>query len=218
LTFILKLKMKSLFAYILFFVIGLLVGVILLQKIKNDYSSEQVEIIQNGIKNVSKLVVAEESFTQFYQYTDSNKYLFETLNFDKKLILIVSAKVLVSYDLQKMETEIDTLKKKIIIKKLPHEELIIVPSFSYYDFQQSIFNSFTKDELNAVQKSSIEKLKKTLQVSKSKAIAKERLLEELRQLWSVAEILGWTIEDKTDNQILAPVFKPTHKDTELQLK
>jgi len=83
-----------------------------LQKIKKDYSSEQVEIIQNGIKNVSKLVVAEESFTQFYQYTDSNKYLFETLNFDKKLILIVSAKVLVSYDLQKMETEIEPLKRK----------------------------------------------------------------------------------------------------------
>jgi len=210
--------MKSLFAYIVFFIFGILVGVILLQKFKKDYSSEQVEIIQNGIKNVSKLVVAEESFTQFYKYSDADKYLFETLHFDKKVILIVSAKVLVSYDLKKMETDIDTLKKNIIIKKLPQEELIIVPSFSYYDFQQSIFNSFTKDELNAVQTSSIEKLKKSLQVSKSKAIAKQRLLDELRQLWSIAEILGWTIEDKTDHHILATVFNPIHKDIELQLK
>jgi len=210
--------MKSLLTYLFFFIIGILVGVILLQKFKKDYRSEQVEIIQNGIKNVSKLVVAEESFTQFYKYSDADKYLFETLNFDKKLILIVSAKVLVSYDLKKMETEIDTIQKKIIIKKIPQEELIIVPSYTYYDFQQSMFNSFSKEELNAVQKSSIEKMKKTLQVSKSKDIAKQRLLDELHQLWSVAKILGWTIEDKTDHKILTPIFEPTHKDLELQLK
>ncbi len=194
--------MTKIATYILIFVIGLLVGIIILQKTKKDYSSEQVELIQNGIKNVSKLVVAEESFTQFYQYADSNKYLFETLNFDKKVILIVSAKVLVSYDLKKMKIELDSIHKKIVIKSIPKEELTIVPSYKYYDFQQSMFNSFTKEELNAVQKSSTEKLMKSLEVSKSKEIAKKRLLEELNQLWSVAKILGWKIEDQTENQLI----------------
>lgn len=184
------------------FIVGILVGIIFLLKYKKDYRSEQVEIIQNGIKNVSKLVVAEESFTQFYQYTDSDKYLFETLNFDKKVILIVNAKVLVSYDLKKMKIELDSINKKIIIKSIPKEELNIVPTYKYYDFQQSMFNSFTKEELNAVQKSSTEKLMKSLEVSKSKDIAKKRLLEELNQLWSVAKILGWKIEDQSENQLL----------------
>lgn len=184
------------------FIVGILVGIIFLLKYKKDYRSEQVEIIQNGIKNVSKLVVAEESFTQFYQYTDSDKYLFETLNFDKKVILIVNAKVLVSYDLKKMKIELDSINKKIIIKSIPKEELNIVPTYKYYDFQQSMFNSFTKEELNAVQKSSTEKLMKSLEVSKSKDVAKKRLLEELNQLWSVAKILGWKIEDQSENQLL----------------
>lgn len=210
--------MRRLLVYILVFIIGLLVGVVLLQKTKKDYRQEQVEIIQNGIKNVSKLVVAEESFTQFYQYSNADKYLFETLQFDKKVILIVKAKVLVSYDLKKMETEIDSIHKKIIIKKIPQEELTIVPSYQYYDFKQSVFNTFTKEELNAVQKSSVEKMKKSLEVSKSKDIAQKRLIEELNQLWSVAKIMGWTIEDQTQNKLIDSVLKPAFKDLELQLQ
>ena len=210
--------MRRLLVYILVFIIGLLVGVILLQKTKKDYRQEQVEIIQNGIKNVSKLVVAEENFTQFYQYSNADKYLFETLQFDKKVILIVKAKVLVSYDLKKMETEIDSIHKKIIIKKIPQEELTIVPSYQYYDFKQSVFNTFTKEELNAVQKSSVEKMKKSLEVSKSKDIAQKRLIEELNQLWSVAKIMGWAIEDQTQNKLIDSVLKPAFKELELQLQ
>lgn len=198
--------MKNLFIYILLFVIGFLAGILLLNKTKNKYQTEQIEIIRNGIKNVSKLVVAEEMFTEFYNYTDAEKYFFETVNFEKKVVLMVQARVLVSYDLKKMQTELDSVHKKIIIKNIPKEELTIIPTLKYYDLQQSMFNSFSKEELNLMQKSSIDKLQKNLQVSRSKDIAKKRLMEELTQLWSVAKIMGWTIEDQTDQKLLDSIF------------
>jgi hypothetical protein len=210
--------LKSVFIYLLVFVIGLLVGLLILNKTKTKYQTEQVAIIQNGIKNVSKLVVVEEMFTEFYNYTDANKYFFETVNFEKKVVLMVQARVLVSYDLKKMKTEIDSVQKKIIIKSIPEEELTIVPTFKYYDFQQSMFNSFTKEELNMMQKSSIEKLQKNLKVTHSKELAKKRLIEELNQLWSVAKIMGWTIEDQTEDKLFNTILNPIHKDPELNIK
>lgn len=209
--------LRRIFVYILIFVIGLLVGLLLLEKNKKNYQSEQIQIIQNGIKNVSKMVVAEENFTQFYQYSNADKYLFETLHFDKKVVLVVTAKVLVSFDLRKMETEIDSIHKKIIIKKIPEKELEIIPNYKYYDLQQSMFNSFTKEELNAVQQSSISQLKKSLKVSKSEEIAKKRLIDELTQLWKVAQIMGWTIEDRTQDNFVDSVLKPKFKDLEHNL-
>ena len=176
-----------------------------------------MEIIQNGIKNVSKLIVTEENYTQFYKYSDADKYLFDTFQFDKKVILVVNAKVLVSYDLNKMVTEIDSIHKKVIIKKIPDEELTIIPDFKYYDFQQSVFNSFTRDELNAVQRSSIAKMTQNLKVAHSKEKARKRLLEELDQLWSVAKIMGWKVEDHTQNKLIDSVLKPAFKDLELEI-
>jgi hypothetical protein len=119
---------------------------------------------------------------------------------------MVQARVLVSYDLKKMQTELDSVHQKIIIKSIPKEELTIIPTFKYYDLQQSMFNSFSKEELNVLQKSSIDKLQKNLQVSRSKDIAKKRLMEELTQLWSIAKIIGWSIEDQTDQKLLDSIF------------
>ena len=210
--------MNKFFVYILLFLLGLIIGLFLLEKYKKDYRAEQVEIIQNGIINVSKLVVVEETYTEFYSYSDSNKYFFETIGFDKKVILTVSVKVLVSYNLKKMETEIDSVHRKIIIHEIPEPELIIVPNFKYYDLEQSVFNTFTKEELNMIQKSSIDKIRNNLKVAHSKEKAKERLLIELNQLWTVAKIMGWTVEDKTNQLMLDSIFNPSQKDVELNLK
>jgi hypothetical protein len=101
-----------------------------------------------------------------------------------------------------MVVEIDSIHKKINIKYIPKEEIVIIPDVKYFDLQQSTFNSFTKEELNAINKKSIQKIKETVDVSKLRNTAKERLLEELTKIYQLSAILGWEVIDETEDQFL----------------
>lgn len=204
--------MKKFLSYGFVFILGLVIAVLYFKKFKTDAGATQIAIINNGIKNVSKLVVTEASYSQVYSYNDVDKYFFETLDFEKKLTLLVNAKVLVSYDLKVLQIEVDSVHKKLIIKQIPDEVLTVVPDVKYYDFQQSILNTFSKDDLNEIQQKGIDKLMQTIEVSEIKDKAKERLIVELRQLMNLTTILGWTVEDQTNNNVFLNELKPLLKD------
>lgn len=197
--------MRNVLLYIFIFLTGILVGYLWQKTNQNQYKSEQVDIIRNGIENVSKLVVVEETFTEFYNYKDANTFLMDIIQFEKKTLLMVQAKVLVSYDLKKMAITLDSIHKKIIITHIPEPTLTIIPTFKYYDLQQSLFNTFNKDDLNRIQTTSMSKLKKNLKVTQTQDLAKKRLLMELQQLWKVAALLGWQIEDQTQQLSSIPL-------------
>lgn len=204
--------MKSISKYSVIFLIGLFIGLFFLWKSTKSYKTKQIDIISNGIKNVSKLIVTEASFTEIYNYQDTDKYLFETLEFQKKVILLVSAKVQVSYNLKNLEIQIDTLQKQLLVKKIPKEELVIIPDYKYYDFQQSMWNTFSKEELNDIQESSLEQLVTTIEVSNVKKKAKKQLLKELNNLLSLAELVDWTVIDQTQDKYLDRVLAKDFKD------
>ena len=204
--------MKYILSYGFVFLLGLAVAFLYFKKSKSNAGSSQIAIINNGIKNVSKLVVTEASYSEVYSYNDVDKYFFETLDFEKKLTLLANAKVLVSYDLKALEIEVDSLHKKLIIKHIPEAVLTTIPDVKYYDFQQSILNTFSKDDLNTIQQKAIDKLMETVEVSSIKVKAKERLIAELKQLMNLTEILGWTVEDQTQNSIFLNELKPLFKD------
>ena len=204
--------MKKYLSYGFVFLLGLVVAFLYFQKSKSNIGSSQIAIINNGIKNVSKLVVTEVSYSEVYSYNDVDKYFFETLDFEKKLTLLVKAKVLVSYDLKTLEIEVDSLHKKLIIKHIPEAVLTSIPDVKYYDFQQSMLNTFSKDELNTIQQKALDKLMENVEVSSIKVKARKRLIVELKQLMNLTEILGWTVEDQTQNRIFLNELKPLFKD------
>lgn len=189
--------MKRFLLYILVFALGIIAALLYFRQSKNNSGTTQIVILQQGIKNVSKLVVSEGNFSEVYSYSDTDKYFFETIDFEKKLTLLVNAKVQVSYDLKELKIEIDSLHKKVILHHIPEEELNIIPDVKYYDFQQSILNKFTKEELNDIQGQAIEKLLENAELSRIKTQAKERLLEELQQFLNLSKILGWKVEYQT---------------------
>ena len=55
---------------------------------------------------MSKLVVSKGNFSEIYNYSDSEKYFYDYISFDKKAIVTVNATVEVGYDLTKLEIEI----------------------------------------------------------------------------------------------------------------
>ena len=189
--------------YILVFLVGFLIAKFWYQKEDNHQQKEEVRVVINSIKNMSKLVVSSGNFSEVYNFTDSKKYFYETISFDKKAIVTVNAKVEVGYDLSKLEIEVDSLARKIYIKKLPKEEITIAPDVKYFDLQQSQFNAFSKTDLNKINEKSIEKIKQTVELTNLKKEAKTRFFEEISKIYQLSAIYGWEVVDKTNTRFLS---------------
>ena len=73
--------------YIAVFLLGFLIAKFWYehqQEQKNQ--SEEIKIVLSGIKDLRKLVVSEGVFSEMYSYTDTKKYFFDYLSFDKKAL------------------------------------------------------------------------------------------------------------------------------------
>jgi hypothetical protein len=192
--------------YLAIFLLGFLIAKLWYEKNEKIHKQEEIKVVVNSIKNISKLVVSKGTFSEVYNYTDSKKYFYDYLSFDKKAIITVNAEVEVGYDLSKLEIEIDSVGKKIIIHKIPIQEVIISPEVKYFDLQQSQFNTFSKEELNKMNQKSVEKIKETIEVTDLKDKAKTRLFEELSKIYQLSVIYNWQIVDNT-NTILFDEFE-----------
>lgn len=193
--------------YLAVFLLGFLIAKFWYDKKEAKHQQEEIKIMLNGIKSMSKLVVSEGTFSEVYNYSDSKKYFYNYLSFDKRAIVSVNAKVEVGYDLSQLDIQVDSIEKKIIINKIPEEKITVFPDVKYFDLQQSTFNSFSKSELNKINQKSIDKIKETAEISQLKSEAKIRLLEELSKLYQLSSVFGWEVVDNTNSNFLSPLFK-----------
>lgn len=194
--------------YILVFLLGFLIAKFWYQKDQTNFEKEEINVIVNSIKNMSKLVISSTSFSEFYNYSDSKKYFYDVVSFDKKAIVSVNANVEVGYDLSKLDIQIDSIAKKIYINNIPKEEINISPNVKYFDLQQSQFNSFSKEELNKINQKSIEKIKNTIELSALKKEAKTRFFEEISKIYQLSAVYGWQVVDKTNTNFFDNYQQP----------
>ena len=188
--------------YILVFLIGFFIAKFWYQKNENHYKQEEIKVVVNSIKNMSKLVVSDASFSEVYNFKDSKKYFYDYVSFEKEAIVTVNANVEVGYDLSKLDIQIDSISKKIFINKIPKEEITISPDVKFFDLKQSQFNSFGKEELNKINEKSIEKIKETVALTNLKKEAKTRFFEEISKIYQLSAIYGWKVVDNTNSKFL----------------
>ena len=193
--------------YLAVFLLGFLIAKFWYDKKEIKHQQEEIQIMLNGIKSMSKLVVSEGSFSEVYNYSDSKKYFYDYVSFDKKAIVSVNAKVEVGYDLSQLDIQVDSIGRKIIINKIPKEEVLISPDIKYFDLQQSQFNTFSKSELNKINKKSIQKIKETIEITQLRTEAKVRLLEELSKIYQLSSVFNWEVVDNTNSDFLQPLFR-----------
>ena len=189
--------MSRFLKYLFVFLIGFFIAKFWYDNDAEKNSKEQIHVIVNSVKNLQKLVVSKGNYSEVYNYSDSKKYFYDYLSFDKKAIVTVNADVEVGYDLSKLEIQIDSIEKQIIINKIPKEEVVISPNIKYFDLQQSQFNTFSKDELNKINQKSIDKIKSTIEVSNLKEKAKNRLFSELSKIYQLSTIYNWKVVNNT---------------------
>lgn len=155
---------------------------------------EESAMIQQQLKNVSKLVVTEGHYSEVITYKNKESYLGDYLSFEKKAIIIVNAEATVSYDLRQVQYDIDEPNKTITITHLPKEEIKISPDIKFYDIQESRFNEFTGDDYNKVNKQAKDLIRKKIEKSSLKSNAQNRLLSELSKILILTNTMGWKLE------------------------
>lgn len=179
-----------------FFIATLIFGYLYLNEKKNERETleENTALIQEQIRNVGKLVVTEGTFSQVFTYKNSKSFFLDVLSARKKALIVVNAEVSIAYDLSKLETEIDTETRTVIIKKIPREEISINPNIKYYDVTQDYLNQFEAEDYNKI-KQRIEKgLKEKIEKSSLKSNAQNRLVSELQKIYILTSSMGWSLE------------------------
>ena len=157
---------------------------------------ENSMLIQESIKNVSKLVVTEGHFAEVYNYKDSQQLFGPLITAEKKALVVVNADVTVAYDLSKIDFEVQEETKTLLIKSIPEPEIKLNPDFEYYDVTADYLNQFNANDYNKIKKNVRVSLMKKVENSALKINAQNRLLSELSNFYILTNSLGWTLEYK----------------------
>lgn len=185
---------KTLIFALICVALGSLLTFFIMRKVdKNNEVVPDTELIQQQMKNVSKLVVNEAKISQIYNYKDEKSFM-NLMSFDKKALVVVNADVQIMYDLSKLEYTIDETNKIVKITFIPKEEIKINPDIKIYDVEESRFNAFRGNDYNTIQESVKKQFHEKIRKSNIQANAKNRLVSELSKFLVVTQSLGWTLK------------------------
>lgn len=195
-------SMKSLLRFLQVILLSLVIGVGLSRyyfapQVPVPDITKDISIITEKIEHVSKMVMVEGTFSEIYSYEDAYKMLYSYLSFEKKAILKVNAKAALSVDLRKLEYDIDAENKKIILQHIPDPEMMIEPDIQYYDIQESRFNEFSVQELNQMNRESINQIREMIRKSNLFDEARIRVVDSMHDLFLLADYLEWEVIDNT---------------------
>lgn len=162
-------------------------------KVQNDYY-----IITNQIRKMNKLVVMEQDFSSMQKTTLTSELLGGMLpKIEKQIITFTKTNAQVSYDLNKMKLEVDSVNKKLIIKELPNADLRITPSVEIQSLDDSFFNRFEQKDFQKITQSAKDNAIKSVNQNRLRAEGRKQLLENLENIFVLAKALNYTIEDET---------------------
>jgi len=155
-------------------------------------------LIQQQIKNVSKIIVTEGHFSEVYSYKDSEQLFGPYFTADKKALVVVNAEVTVAYDLNEINFEVDETAKTLRIINIPEPEININPDFEYYDVTADYFNPFSAEDYNKIKNNVKASLLKKVKASSLQKNAENRLISELSKFYILTNSLGWTLSHNNE--------------------
>lgn len=164
------------------------------EKVHNDFY-----IITNQIRKMNKMVVMEQDFSSMQKTKFTSELLGGGIlpSVEKELITFTKTNAQVSYDLNKMKLEVDSVNKKLVIKELPDADIRITPSVEIQSMDDSFFNRFDQDDLKKITKSAKDNAYKTVNQNRLRNEGRKQLLENLNTIFVLAKALNYTIEDET---------------------
>lgn len=154
---------------------------------------ENSMLIQQELKNVSKLIVTEGHFAEVYNYKDSRELFGPLVTAQKKALVVVNAEVMVMYDLSQVTYDLDEENKTVKITNIPEPEIKINPDFEYYDVTAAYLNPFKAEDYNLIKRNVNASLMKKIDASTLRSNAENRLVSELSRILVLTHSMGWTL-------------------------
>lgn len=154
---------------------------------------ENTMLLQQELRNVSKLVVTEGHFAEVYNYKDSKALFGPLVTANKKALVVVNADVSIAYDMSKIDYDVDEENKVLKIAQIPEPEISISPDFEYYDVTADYLNPFDADDYNTIKRNVNASLTKKIEASSLRSNAENRLLSELSRILVLTDTMGWTL-------------------------
>lgn len=169
-----------------------------LTKKKDDQVQNDYYIITNQIRKMNKMVVMEQDFSSMQKTKITSELLGGMLpNMEKELITFTKTNAQVSYDLNKMKLDVDSVNKKLIIKELPNADIRIIPSVEIQSMDDSFLDRFDQKDLQKITKSAKDNAYKTVNQERLRSEGRKQLLENLDHIFVLAKALNYKIEDQT---------------------
>lgn len=161
-------------------------------KEKNDYY-----ILTNQITKMNKMVVVEQDFSTMQKTKLSYEVLGQKVS-DNEIATLTKTNAQVSYDLNKMKIQVDSIGKQLIIEELPAPDIRISPNVEILSMNDSFFNRIKEDQIKKVTKTAKDKAYQSVNQEQLKADGKKQLLENLDNIMVLAKALDYKIVDKTN--------------------
>lgn len=163
------------------------------EEVRNDYY-----IITNQIRKMNKLVVMEQDFSSMQKTKVSSQLLGGIFpSSEKEIITFTKTNAQVSYDLNKMKIDVDSINRKLIIRELPQPQVRIIPSVEIQSMDDSFFNRFDEEDLRKITSSAKQNAVKTVDQQRLVNDGRRQLVENLNNIFVLAKALNYTIEDQT---------------------
>ena len=183
--------------------LGLVLGAILMywlyglftKKKSKELTEHQSTVILDKIKSVCKLVSVEGDFAEIYQYENIKDGFMSILSSKKKALVVINAKAQIGYDLKKLKLTADNEKKRIILTAFPEPEILsIEPDIQFYDIKNGLFNSFSSDDLTALNQNAKEHIREKIPESALIETAKKEALQAVLIIENIVETIGWKLD------------------------
>lgn len=116
---------------------------------------------------------------------------------NNSIITYTKTNAQVSYDLNKMKMEVDSINKKLVITELPDADIRITPSVEIQSLDDSFFNRISEKDIKNVTQKAKETAVQSIDQNQLRTEGRKQLMENLNNIFVLAKALDYTIEDKT---------------------
>jgi len=184
------------------FVAGILLMLILFFSFRSCFKvSEKTEksdyyILTNQISKMNKMVVLEQDFSAMQKTKFGYEFLGKEMT-SNSVITYTKTNAQVSYDLNKMKIEVDSINKKLIIRELPNADIRITPSVEIQSLDDSFINRISEKDIKNVQQKAKQTAVKSVDQNKLRSEGHQQLMENLNSIFVLAKALNYKIEDQT---------------------
>lgn len=155
----------------------------------------EASILLEQYKDVFQLVTNQGQFQEIYSYKDYWKYDISPLR--KKALVRAKGKVLIGYDMDEAEIEVRESERMIVFLNLPSPQILALEvDMDYYDLEAGMFNAFTAEDMNKIEKDVKARMRSKVVQSDLFRQAEIRKLDIYRNLREKAALTGWKVAYK----------------------